>query len=280
MSTAAPTRPLTTGGGSTRPPSSSLRSRLARSPWPYRLVVLAVIGTVWQVYGTLANSLLIPTFLDTVLGVVTLVQQPATWEAFYLSNQALVIGFSIALVLGIGSGLAAARFRAIEGFIDPYLNILLVTPMAAIIPLLVMSLGIGMASRIVLVVVFAIPVMIVNTRTGVRQVEANLIEMATSYGASERQIWRKILLPGALPAIMTGVRLGLGRGVTGMVVVELLFVAVGIGNLINEFRGSFDPDLLYAVVILVVIEALILINVVRAIERRLAPWAHGTVLRE
>lgn len=280
MSSAAPGRPLTTGGGSARPPAVSLGSRLSNSPWTYRLIVLAIVGTIWQVYGTLANSLLIPTFLDTVAGVFVLAADPYVWNAFFLSNQALVIGFTIAVVIGLLAGLGAARFRRIEGFIDPYLNILLVTPMAAIIPLLMMSLGIGLASRVFLVVVFAIPVIIVNTRAGVRQVEANLIEMATSYGASERQIWRKVLIPGALPAIMTGIRLGLGRGVTGMVVVELLFVAVGIGSLINEYRGSFDPDLLYGVVILVVIEALILITIVRKIESRIAPWARGTVLRE
>jgi ABC-type nitrate/sulfonate/bicarbonate transport system permease component len=280
MSSAA-SRPLrTTGGGSTRPPFASLRRRIAGSPWTYRALVLAIVGLVWQVYATAAESLLIPKFTDTVVGVFTLVQDIETWEAFWLSNQALIWGFAISLTTGIVAGLAAARFRSIEGFIDPYLNILLVTPMAALIPLLIMSLGIGMASRIVLVFVFSVPVIIVNTRAGVRQVEANLIEMAHSYGATERQVWRKILLPGSLPAVMTGVRLGLGRAVTGMVVVELLFVAVGIGNLITGFRGSFDPDLLYAVVILVVIEALILISIVRAVEHRIAPWAHGTVLRE
>jgi NitT/TauT family transport system permease protein len=277
----AASRPLaTTGGGVTRPPSASLTSRLAASPWPYRLAVLAVVATVWQLYAESADSLLIPTFTDTITGLIELVQNPETWEAFWLSNQALIFGFAFALAIGLSAGLAAARFRGIEGFIDPYINIMLVTPMAAIIPLLIMSLGIGMESRIVLVVVFSVPVILVNTRAGVRQVESNLIEMATSYGASERQIWRKVLLPGALPAVMTGVRLGLGRAVTGMVVVELLFVAVGIGNLITGYRGSFDPHLLYGVVILVVIEALILISIVRLIERRIAPWAHGTVLRE
>jgi NitT/TauT family transport system permease protein len=280
MSSAA-SRPIaTTGGGATRPPSASLTARLAASPWTYRLAVLAIVGTVWQLYAESADSLLIPTFTETITGLIELVQNPETWEAFWLSNQALIFGFAFSLAIGLAAGLAAARFRGIEGFIDPYINILLVTPMAAIIPLLIMSLGIGMESRIVLVVVFSVPVILVNTRAGVRQVEGNLIEMATSYGANERQIWRKVLLPGALPAVMTGVRLGLGRAVTGMVVVELLFVAVGIGNLITGYRGSFDPHLLYGVVILVVIEALILISIVRLIERRIAPWAHGTVLRE
>ncbi|MDO8485449.1 MAG: ABC transporter permease subunit, partial [Candidatus Limnocylindrales bacterium] len=115
---------------------------------------------------------------------------------------------------------------------------------------------------------------------GVRQVDPELIEMATSYGASEREIWRKILLPGALPAIMTGVRLGLGRGVTGMVIIELLMVAVGIGGLILNFQGRFQAALLYALVVLVVIEALVLVQLVRYVEHRVAPWASQTVLRE
>jgi NitT/TauT family transport system permease protein len=242
--------------------------------------VLAIVGTIWQVYASNIESLLIPTFTETLQGTVELVLTPAIWNAFWLSNQALIIGFGIGVVLGIVLGLAAARFRNIEGFIDPYLNILLVMPMAALIPLMIMSIGIGLTSRVLIVFLFTIPVIIVNTRAGVRQVEANLIEMATSYGASERQIWRKVLLPGALPAVMTGVRLGLGRGITGMVVVELLFVAVGIGNLILEFRGQFEPGLLYGVVILVVVEALVLITIVRNIEQRLAPWARGTTLRE
>jgi len=280
MSSAASSSLQATGGGSARPPFASLRSRVGASPWTYRLLVLAVVGTIWEIYAVNLRSLLIPTFSDTLVGVVTLVQDLATWDAFWKSNQSLLFGFSASLVVGILAGLAAARFRSIEGFLDPYLNILLVTPMAAIIPLLIMSLGIGLESRIVIVFVFALPVLIVNTRAGVRQVDAILVEMSTSFGASERQIWRKVLLPGALPAVMTGVRLGLGRAVTGMVVVELLFVAVGIGNLITTFRGSFDPDLLYGVVILVVFEALILISIVRAVERRIAPWAHGTVLRE
>ena len=279
MSSAAPGRPLTTGGGSARPPFS-LGSRIANSPWTYRLLVLAVVGTIWQIYASNIQSLLIPTFAETLVGTVELIVDPAIWNAFWLSNQALILGFGIGVVLGVVLGLAAARFRNVEGFIDPYLNILLVMPMAALIPLMIMSIGIGLTSRVVIVFLFTIPVIIVNTRAGVRQVEGNLIEMATSYGASERQIWRKILLPGALPAVMTGIRLGLGRGITGMVVVELLFVGVGIGNLINEFRGMFEPGLLYGVVILVVVEALVLITLVRNIEHRVAPWARGTTLRE
>jgi ABC-type nitrate/sulfonate/bicarbonate transport system permease component len=272
-------RPMT-GGGLSRPRSTSIRARLADSAWTYRLIVLVIVGAIWEIGARAAHALLVPTFFGTIGGVVQLVIDPDVWIAFFTSNQALVIGFVLAVVLGIPLGLATARFRRVEGFVDPYLNILLVTPMAALIPILLMSLGIGLASRVFLVVVFAIPVVIVNSRAGVRQVDPALIEMATSFGARERQVWRKILLPGALPAIMTGVRLGLGRGVTGMVIIELLMVAVGIGGLILDYQGRFQANLLYGVVVLVVIEALLLVSAVRAVERRLAPWANQTVLRD
>jgi NitT/TauT family transport system permease protein len=213
--------------------------------------------------------------------VVSLIRDPTVWNAFIVSNQALGLGFAISIIVGIPAGLLIARYRSAEEYIDPYLSMLLVTPMAALIPIIVMSpLGIGIGARILLVVVFAIPVVIVNARAGIRSVDRSLIEMATSYGAGERQIWREILLPGALPAIMTGVRLGLGRAVTGMVIIELLLVAVGIGSLILSFRGLFMPDMLYGVIVLVVIEALILVSIVRIVERRVAPWSRDVQLRE
>ena len=281
MATTAQLRNYTPrGGGPSRPQSNSVLARASRSPWTYRLIVLAIVGTIWQLYALSADLLLVPTFVETMTGVVRLVVDPATLGAFVISNQALVIGFVISVVLGILLGLGAARFSGIEGFVDPYLSILLVTPMAALIPILLMSMGIEIWSRIFLVIVFTIPVVIVNTRAGVRQVDPNLIEMATSFGAKEREIWQKILLPGSLPAIMTGIRLGIGRGVTGMVIVELLMVAVGIGGLILKFQGSFASDLLYGVVILVILEALFLVSTVRFIERKIAPWAGGSVLRE
>lgn len=243
-------------------------------------MTLVVVAAVWQAYSTAAGSLLIPTLTDTVKATFDLLTGSEIYRAFLVSNQALAIGFVVSVVLGIPIGLAAARFRLAERIIDPYISILVVTPMAALIPILLIALGIGLPSRVVLVVVFAIPMVVVNSRAGVRQVDPALIEMARSFGASEREIWRRILLPGALPAVMTGIRLALGRAITGMVIVELLMVSVGIGNLILRFRGFFESGPLYAVVILVVFEALILVNAVRWLERRVAPWAQVARLAE
>jgi ABC-type nitrate/sulfonate/bicarbonate transport system permease component len=253
--------------------SKGIGQRVAASPATYRLLTLALFAAAWEAYASQARSLLIPRFSETFFGLFTLLTDRHFWEALLVSNQSLVLGFAIAVGLGIPLGLAMGRFRVAERAVDVYLNILLVTPMAALIPILLMSLGLTLASRVVLVVLFSIVMVIVNSRAGVRQVDPSLIEMARSFGASERQIWSRVLLPGSLPAVMTGVRIGLGRAVTGMVIVELLMIAVGIGGLILDYRGFFKADLLYGTVVIVVLEALALISLARWLERRVTPWA-------
>lgn len=245
--------------------------------WPVYAFLLFALA--WQVYGTVAGGLLVPTFTETVVAVGELLRDPAFWEAFYVSNQALVLGFLIAVGLGVPIGVLLGRFRTLERLTDVYLNILLATPMAAIIPLLIMSVGFGLTSRVILVTIFAIVMVIVNVRSGVRQVDPSLIQMARSFGAGERQIWTRVLVPGALPAVMTGVRLGLGRAITGMVIVELLMASVALGGLILDARATFDGPVLYATIVAILAEALILIRFAQWVEQRVTPWAPGSMRR-
>lgn len=252
--------------------SSRVRG-IASSALPYRLATLVIGAVAWEVAARSVDSLLIPTFLETVQGFMSLAFDERLWQALFISNQALVVGFLIALVIGIPLGLAIGRFPTLERVTNVYLNILLVSPMAAIIPLLIMWTGIGFTSRVILIVMFSILVMVINARTGVRQVDPSLIDMARSFGASEVQVWRRILLPGALPAVMSGIRISIGRAVEGMVIVELLMVSVGIGGLILTFRGRFEGELLYATIIYVIIEAFILLGLARWVEQRIVPTA-------
>jgi ABC-type nitrate/sulfonate/bicarbonate transport system permease component len=245
---------------------------VASSPWTYRLITLVLFLAGWQVYSIVSGGLLTPSVPETATALVEMLRNPELWNALWVSNQALFLGFALSVVLGVPIGVILGRFPTAERYSNVYLNILLVTPMAAIIPLLVMSVGFGLASRVILVTIFAIVMVIVNARTGVRQVDPSLIQMARSFGAPERTIWLRVLFPGALPSIMTGVRLGLGRAVTGMVIVELLMVSVALGGLILEYRGLFQAANLYAVIIVILAEALILISVVSWLERRITPW--------
>ena len=238
-------------------------------PFVYQLATLAVLGSLWEIQASRTNSLMIPTFLETVAAAGRLLRDAAFWSALAISNEALIYGLIAAILLGVPLGVAMGRFRRLEQLTDVYVSILIVTPMAALIPLILMSIGIGIASRVLIVFVFAIVMIIVQSRAGVRQVDLALLEMSRSYGATERQMWTDILLPSAVPAIMTGIRLGLGRAITGMVIGELLLVSVGIGSLILRYRGFFMAPELYATIILVILEALVLVELARRIEKRM-----------
>jgi len=277
MSSTVSSSELAPGSGRPRAGRSFI-ARLLDSRAFLRLLTLAVVAAIWQWYAVAVGGLLIPTFDGTVIAFGELMVDPDFWKAVWVSNQAMVIGFGVTIVLGIPMGLFMGRYRPAEAFTDVYINIMLVTPMAAIIPLIIMAIGFGLDARVLLVVLFAIPMVIVNSRAGVRQCDPSLIEMAQSFGASERSIWWRILLPGSMPAIMTGIRIGLSRSLTAMVVIELLLIAVGLGGLIINFRGAFQPESLYAVVVFVVFEALLLIEFARWLERRLVPWARGGAL--
>jgi len=150
--------------------------------------------------------------------------------------------------------------------------VLLVMPVAPLIPIVIIALGLGLAARVFIVVSFALVFITINTRAGVRSIEPTLIEMAKSFGATESQIWRRIIVPGALPAIFAGLRIGLGRAITGMVMVELILVASGLGRLLLEFSGRMQSDMVFATVLAVIIEALALLSAMHFVERKIAPW--------
>jgi NitT/TauT family transport system permease protein len=238
----------------------------------YRVATLALAALLWEWGANASTSLLIPSFSETAAAFAALVADPGLWQALAISNQSLVIGFAASVVIGIPLGLAMGRIRRIESFTDFYLGVLLVTPMAAIMPLLIMATGLGLTSRAILVTLSSIVVVVANTRAGMRQVDPTLIEMARSFRASELQLWRRILIPGSMPGILSGLRLGLSQAVGAMIVIELLMVAVGIGAMMLEFRGRFMADYLYASVLVVVIEALVLVVGVDLLERAVAPW--------
>lgn len=247
-------------------------------PWALRIGAFALFAVWWQLTTQNLGSLLLPTFTDTAVATWDLLVGGRIWEPLWLSNQALIVGYLASVIVGVPLGLAMSRMRRTEAFVDPYINLLVTTPMAALIPLFVMAMGLGLASRSAIVFVFAVVNIVVNTRAGVRGVDRTLIEMARSFGATEMQTWRRVLIPGAAPALVAGLRIGLGRALTGMVLAELLMVGVGVGRLILEYRGFFSGDYLYGVVLIVVGEALVLMQGMRQLEQRFLPWANDASL--
>src|SRR4051812_34036571 len=202
-----------------------MTARPAGKPWwgrwrpsPVRLLQvgsLLVLLAVWEIVGRNVSPLVLSPFSKTLAAWFDLLTTGKLLAALATSAQALFLGFALALVLGVGGGLLLARLRPLETVADFYLTILLAAPMATIIPVVNVFLGFTVAARVAVVFLFAIVVIVVNTLAGVRAVDRRVLEMAQSFGATERQLWAKVLFPAALPAIMAGVRLGLAPAGVG-----------------------------------------------------------------
>jgi len=235
-----------------------------------RAGVLLLTAAVWEGLARGLGSLMLPTASATLAALARLAHSGELWHALWTSNQALLLGYLLAAVVGVPLGLLLGRAPRLSAFVDVFLDILLFTPMPAMIPLLVMATGLGLETRLLVVFLFAVAVIVVHAATGTRGVDPELIEMARAFGARPVQLWRRVLLPGALPAVLIGLRLGLSRAISGMVAVELLLVAVGVGRLIQRFQGDFDAPAVYAIVLVVVAQAVLLTAAIRRVERRLA----------
>jgi ABC-type nitrate/sulfonate/bicarbonate transport system permease component len=239
----------------------------------YPMLLLAVLLALWQ-YGVsgMEHRLLIPTFTEVLGAMGPTLTSSETWGAMWVSNQALLAGFGAALAIGIPAGLALGRFGLLERAANAYIDILLVLPMAAVIPLLVAQFGLGLFTRSLVVFLFAFVMIVVNARAGIRSIDPALVEMTRSYGGGERQVWLRVLLPGSVPALLSGARIGLSRAITGMIVGELILIPVGVGSLINLYSGLLKAADLYALITLVLAESLVLIALANRIERKLLAW--------
>lgn len=230
------------------------------------------LAILWEAVGRAIDSSLIPPLTQIGAAWWKLLSSGKLLANLSMSLTTLAIGFCLAAFIGVVLGLLMGRFRAIEHFLDLYVNTLMSAPTTAFVPVLILWFGLGMESRIAVVFLFAIFVIIINTMTGVKQVDTVLMEMARSFGAREREIFFKIMLPAALPAIMAGLRLGMGRAVKGMVTAEMLLTLTGIGAMIMQYGSSFATDSLFAVILTILMVALVAMKAVQWIDRRLTGW--------
>jgi NitT/TauT family transport system permease protein len=184
----------------------------------------------------------------------------------------LGIGFGISVVLGVGLGLVMGRSRIAEAILDPHMNALYATPQVALTPLFMMWFGLGFTVKAVIIFLFAFFPILINTAIGVRNVGSSTIEVGRAYMASERQILLKVIFPAAVPFIMAGIRLAVGRAIVGMVVAELFTAITGLGAMLTLYGNLFETAKMFVVVIVLGLLGVALIRVTQALERRMARW--------
>jgi NitT/TauT family transport system permease protein len=248
-----------------------LRSPIAT--WALRLATFLAIMVFWtRIAAGMSRALLVPP-IDVVGAILDLtVRQPVIWGAIYQSLGTLLIGLILSLPFGIAVGLLMGRYRGVEQVLDPYVTFLYVLPNIALIPVFVLWFGYKLELRLVLVFFSAIFPLIINTMSGVKSVDSELIDSARVFCATERQVVRTVVLPAALPFIFAGVRLGFSGAWVGVITAEITTLVSGIGGLIVDYASSFQTARMFVPILFIMLVGIVITVGMGRLERRLAPW--------
>jgi ABC-type nitrate/sulfonate/bicarbonate transport system permease component len=237
-----------------------------------RLISVVVVLVAWEVSGRQIEPLFMsyPTAIST--SAFEMIRSGELPAAFLDSLGTLLLGFLIASVLGIAIGLLIGRYRTVEAATDWLVNALYATPLVAIIPLVVLWFGLGFSAKLFIVVILAIFPILINTAAGVRNVPPPLLDVGFAFAATERQLFTKFILPAALPYMMTGLRLGVGRAIIGMVVAEFFTAITGLGALIVKYGNQYDTAAMFVPILTLMLLGVTLTSLMRRIESWIAPW--------
>ncbi len=240
----------------------------------FSLGAVIVFFAAWEIVGTsgMVNPLFISAPSKIAFAAMKMFNDPAIGNDIYVSTQEFVLGFVGAILIGIPFGLLMGWYRRFNYVFDPFVSALNATPRVALTPLLIIWLGIGIWSKVALVFLGAFFPVVINTETGVRALDELLLRAARSFGARDRQIFRTIALPGSIPFILAGIRVGLGRALVGIVVGELVGATAGIGYQMAISAATFQTDRLFVGLFMITGFGVIVTNIVNRLERRFDAW--------
>lgn len=212
--------------------------------------------------------------IDSIQALIDVARTGELWRHAQVSFREFAIGFMVGSAIGIPLGLLTGTMPKVKEFLDPILNGLYATPLIALAPLFIIWFGIGETKTIVLVIILVFLPVAVNTDVGIRSTDPVLLEAARSFGANRRQRFTKVQLPWSLSFIVTGLRLGVGRGLIGVVVGELFGSRAGLGFMILQASQVFNTALVLGGVLLFAVIGVTMVLIMEWIERRVAPWRH------
>ena len=227
---------------------------------------------LWEWAARAPISFNFPSPWQTLTALLALLGSGALLGATLTSLQSLLLGMGAAVLIGVPLGLLMGVVGEVGRDVRVYLDLMIALPTAALIPLVILSVGINVASSAVIVFVFSAPFVTLNAYGGVRDVRARLVEMARAFGASPGQLFLCVVLPSALPMILAGIRYGLSRAFVGLIVAELLLSPFGLGRLIMTARSMFEHDRMFATVLWTLLLAGAALAALARLEARLLRW--------
>lgn len=241
-----------------------------------------VLGiAVWELFArfVVRNPLFLPTPGAVLIAAVKVVQTGELLSNLLVSLTYFAVGSAIGFVGGVLLGILLGASQTVADYVDPWISAAYTAPLVALTPLLIIWFGIGLWSKTVIIALVVIFPVAIGTVAGIRSTDRSLLEVATSMGAGRGDSLRKVMVPWALSFILSGARIGVGRGVIGIFVAELFGGASkGIGLMISNAASVFDTPLLFVGIMVLAGMGIGVTALLRFLERRMAPWRTQSVV--
>jgi len=260
--------------------------KVAEASWIYKLflkqekMILGAISTVlfltaWELVGN-TFQLINPMFMSAPSLIwkagYQMFASGEIWNDLYVSGIEFLWGYLISVLVAVPFGIMVGWYKRMAYIFDPFINAMNATPRVALLPLVIIWLGIGVASKIGIIFLGAMIPILVNTRDGVKTTPANLLNAARSFGANEWQVFKTIVLPSTVPFFLTGMRLGIGRALVGVLVGELYAATAGIGFMITVAGATFQTDKVFVGILIFTLSGMFFMEMLSTVERRFDKW--------
>jgi NitT/TauT family transport system permease protein len=232
------------------------------------LIVWELVGNVFQLINPMFMSA--PSLIGKA--AVQLFGSGEIFNDLYVSGIELFWGYALSAIVAVPFGIAIGWYKKFAYIFDPFVNAMNATPRVALLPLVIIWLGIGILSKIGIIFLGAVFPILINTRDGVKTTPANLLTAARSFGASEWMLFRSVVLPSTIPFILSGLRLGLGRAIVGVMVGELYAATAGIGFMITVAGATFQTDKVFVGVLIFALTGMLGMELLTRVEKRFDTW--------
>ncbi len=244
----------------------------------YEHSVLAALGiltllALWELLPAL--GLVRPMFTSSPSRILTAARWLAAnglWDDIVISTTEFSIGFSLAVLVGVPLGVLLGWYHRWYALVEPLVTMLYTTPRVALLPLLILWLGIGLASKIAVVFLGALFPILINVIAGMRTIDETLLMCARSFGATDRKIFTTLALPSSVPFTLAGLRIGVGRALVGVVVGEMVASTGGIGHMMSVAGSTFQTDKVFVGIVLIATFGYAITSVLNRLERRFDCW--------
>ena len=238
-------------------------------------ISVTIFLILWELVGN-TLQLINPMFMSAPSliwkAAIAMFSSGEIYNDLYISGIELLGGYLLSAVVAVPFGIAIGWYKKVAYIFDPFVNAMNATPRVALLPLVIIWLGIGILSKVGIIFLGAVFPILINARDGVKTTPANLLTAARSFGASEWMIFKTVVLPSTVPFILTGLRLGLGRAIVGVMVGELYAATAGIGFMITVAGATFQTDKVFVGVLIFALTGMIGTELITRVEKRFNRW--------